>query len=66
MRTYLVAAVRDMFRKCNFYEKVPEDHLYLTIHDAVIAALSQRRDLLDEVRSAALLTIVGFHERTTP
>ena len=38
-----------MFTRCDFYEKVPKDSLYLTIHDGVIAALSKKHKLLDEV-----------------
>jgi len=38
-----------MFRRCSFYEKVPQDKIYLTIHDAVIAALAKKREILEEV-----------------
>lgn len=44
-----LAAVRGMFERCDFYEKVPKESIYLTIHDAVIAALSKKRELLEEV-----------------
>ena len=50
--SFISAAVRDMFEKCSFYEKVPKDNIYLTIHDGVIAALSKRREILDEVSFA--------------
>lgn len=55
--SYFSAAVRDMFKRCNFYEKVSEDHLLLTIHDGVIAALHKKRELLDEVRRYLILYI---------
>ncbi|XP_067927972.1 prestin-like isoform X2 [Watersipora subatra] len=42
-------AVRDMFEKCSFYEKVSKENIYLTIHDGVIAALLQKREILEEV-----------------
>jgi len=39
-----------MFRRCDFFDKMPPDNVYLTIHDAVIIALGKQRDLLEEVR----------------
>lgn len=47
----VTAGVRSMLKRCDFYEKVPEDNLFLTIHDAVITALAKKRELLEEVMS---------------
>lgn len=49
-----------MLHRCDFYDKVPEDNIYLTIHDAVIAALTRKRELLEEVRQLPIKTFNQF------
>jgi len=50
-----------MFRRCSFYEKVPQDKIYLTIHDAVIAALAKKREILEEVTQLHLYLQIFFY-----
>lgn len=37
------APVRDMLELCEFYNSVPREHFYPTIHDAVLAAIDKKR-----------------------
>lgn len=53
-----------MFTRCDFYEKVPKDSLYLTIHDGVIAALSKKHKLLDEVGIVSSFSCVAWFIET--
>ncbi|XP_023932100.1 sulfate transporter-like isoform X2 [Lingula anatina] len=55
--------VRKMFRKAGLHKKHEQDLLYITIHDAVIAALRSQHDLLNELKRDASVSCV--HEEVT-
>ena len=44
------AGVREMLEKAGFFEKVPTDFLFPSIHDAVIMALRANESLRRKVR----------------
>lgn len=39
----LTAGIREMFNRCDFYEKVDQNIIYVSVHDAVQAALYEQR-----------------------
>ena len=46
---FLAAGVREQLHKAEFFDKANENHLYLSIHDAVVSAFHQEPELQQQV-----------------